>query len=498
MPTLISSEEHPTFLEKPDMRFATTFLSINNRDYAVNGESLQDKTTGEIFTKRLDGRVVSFFQNKKYNYDLCLELRILLTTNSEFYYDRTSNVGYYVNTDFDHMSLFGERRGDILLNDSVFPNVNPGEDEDEHNPGNINVTDVRFLLSNETNGFFFRVTSRDSDKAFIEFLTTEYNRRFKDYEGSDEFYNTEAAMFVNEKWEDSNAAVEYTVEIVKGEHYKVYTVTDYIRFNEKCCIMLPMQKIVANFPNGYDSALVTIKAVTYDKIRTMVNNKEVFGEDFINTYNKLVPFDRVIPVDYYNLSYFVDDASDIILTDASFIVSMLDIPYVKRYMGKIAELKNSGSVFLSTKRPSDDDWVANSVWAERVRDITSEGKVINYDTETNILALSYHPYFDFITAEVCQNVKDLEKFAIDDHDVFTVAGEIQTDINDTDDFYFGEGLPLAYTKEEFDRILAAIGSDLNHRVRNIVTISDENGNSTDDVDLASVNFDTVSTSESDE
>ena len=32
----------PIFVSKPDMRFATSFLSIENRDFAVNGESIMD------------------------------------------------------------------------------------------------------------------------------------------------------------------------------------------------------------------------------------------------------------------------------------------------------------------------------------------------------------------------------------------------------------------------------------------------------------------------
>ena len=66
----------PIFVSKPDMRFATSFLSIENRDFAVHGESIMDKATGEIFTKRkTDGRVVSFFQNKKYLHDMMMEMR---------------------------------------------------------------------------------------------------------------------------------------------------------------------------------------------------------------------------------------------------------------------------------------------------------------------------------------------------------------------------------------------------------------------------------------
>ena len=74
------------------MRFATSFLSLKFRDSAVKGESIMDKATGEIFTKRpADGRVVSFYQNKKYLHDIALRLRVLLSNNANFIYDRTSS-----------------------------------------------------------------------------------------------------------------------------------------------------------------------------------------------------------------------------------------------------------------------------------------------------------------------------------------------------------------------------------------------------------------------
>ena len=62
----LSSDLKPIIQARPDQRFAATFLSSKNRKFAVKGESLMDKATGEIFTKRYaDGKVVSFFQNKK-------------------------------------------------------------------------------------------------------------------------------------------------------------------------------------------------------------------------------------------------------------------------------------------------------------------------------------------------------------------------------------------------------------------------------------------------
>ena len=43
-----TSDLHPTYVAQPDMRFATGFLSHEYRDYAVNGESMVDKSSGEL------------------------------------------------------------------------------------------------------------------------------------------------------------------------------------------------------------------------------------------------------------------------------------------------------------------------------------------------------------------------------------------------------------------------------------------------------------------
>ena len=71
---LIDSTDKPTYVSKPDIRFATTFLSHEYRDYSVDGETMMDKMTGEIFIKRpIDGRVLSYEQNKKYVTNLILK-----------------------------------------------------------------------------------------------------------------------------------------------------------------------------------------------------------------------------------------------------------------------------------------------------------------------------------------------------------------------------------------------------------------------------------------
>ena len=101
MPIPVLPGQVPTIISKPNQRFATTALSTKYRVKAVNGEILKDEVTGEIFYKRKeDGKVVSFFQNKKQIQDLVLELRILLNTNMGFRYPADTESSFFISTNY--------------------------------------------------------------------------------------------------------------------------------------------------------------------------------------------------------------------------------------------------------------------------------------------------------------------------------------------------------------------------------------------------------------
>ena len=147
-----NTDLRPTYVQKPDIRFATTFLSNKYRDFSVKGESLMDKETGEIFTRRpSDGRVVSFFQNKKYMHELMLELRVLLNNNVTFKYpEKTETNSYYLNTDYDLITINDDNPNNILKNNTTIPNTN-----------DTNFHKLEFKVSTKSNGFFCRLTTRD-------------------------------------------------------------------------------------------------------------------------------------------------------------------------------------------------------------------------------------------------------------------------------------------------------------------------------------------------
>ena len=53
----------------------------------------------------------------------------------------------------------------------------------------------------------------------------------------------------------------------------------------------------------------------------------------------------------------------------------------------MAKLKNSSEFIQSIIRPSDDDWGANTVWAEVVRDGYQDDRTIYRNSETDIKEL---------------------------------------------------------------------------------------------------------------
>lgn len=207
MPAIIETDEtlnQTSFIEKPDMRFGTTFLSYQYRDKAVKGESLMDKITGEIFHKRSDNRVVSFFENKRFMYDVCMELKILMASNSKFTYPEELETGFYINTNYDSMTLNHEKRLNILQTNLVIDN-----DEEEK------YTKLKFTSAAGANGFLFKPGTRDSDKAIVEFLTNEYNNLIENYDGNDPNHQLEKTKFNYEGYKESNASLEYTVKVSK-------------------------------------------------------------------------------------------------------------------------------------------------------------------------------------------------------------------------------------------------------------------------------------------
>lgn len=407
--TTSRADLRPVFQAKPDMRFGTTFISNKYRDYAVKGEVLMDKATGEIFTKRPeDGRVVSFFQNKKYMHELMLELRVLLNNNSNFRYPGEDDVeALYLSTDYDLMTIYDDKEHNIMTEDTIIPNSSV-----------TSFHKLSFNISNKSNGFFCRMTSRDSDKAVIEWVTSQYNTLFKNYTGTDPVFLAEHDKFNGiEKWEDSNASINYTLELsYDNGTTQSYDFTDYVRINEQASVLFP-NSIGENTIGSANKVTVTINSITYDKIHFMIKYKASLDPSFNDGLMKFMYPDGNIYIRYCNICSFVDESTDIDLHGNEFIVAMMEVSYVRRYMLKMSRLMVEPNFIFSSSRPSNDIWGANGIWAEHVRDAFGGGYEINMECETNLKKLA-----DYLAAN------DNTQYV-----------NISSDINDTDNMYGDEG-----------------------------------------------------------
>lgn len=438
MPVIITDDEKPTYIAKPDMRFATTFLSYKYRDYAVIGESLQDKASGEIYTKRADGRTVSFFQNKKIYEDLCLKARIMLNNNPSFEWPSLDEYGqsYFCGVNYDSLSFFKEKRLDILTTDVVFPN----------DPDNV-TTQFKFNLSVNSNGFFICPTSRDPDKPAIDFLTAKYNEMFENYTGTNEAYALEASKFEsNPKWKDSNAIIHYTVTVKSGDTIKVYTMMDYIRINEICCVLIPSGKVHTDFPDGVDSILITIRGIQYYKIHFMVDHYDDFGPEFQELYNHFVYPDNEMYIDWYEVYSFVDKAEDLMFLGNEFVVAFLDVPMFKEYLAKMGTLLSSGGFITSIQRPDDGVWVQNMAWGERMSDIYKGGTKVQHTNASTAL-------------------KKMEAMLAG---VNYISGDIGTDPTKEDDFYLADLSVGTYTMEQVNAMIGNIVGKAKNKTKHII------------------------------
>jgi hypothetical protein len=327
----------PTIVTTPNSRFATTFLSTKYRDKAISGEAIMDKISGELFIKRAeDGKIVSFYQNKRTFNELISEFSDLLTNNPSFLYPSTNNAALYVSTNYDLVAINNESLFDLTKDNIIISGT----------PSDINK--LTFKVSGDSNGFFCNNTTRIPDNVFIDFLTKYYNSFFKNYTGTNQTYLNEAKKFVNNyKWENSNAILTYDLVVTKSN--KTYTYAnniDYIRLNESSKVQFP--KKVYTELGSFDFAQVTIKSITYDKLRFMIKNKDTFGDDFNTLYNKLIAVDKRIEVTEFNVIHFIDNMDDLVILGNENIITTIDVERIASYLAKSQE----SQIYISDTKPS--------------------------------------------------------------------------------------------------------------------------------------------------
>lgn len=439
-----ASDLRPNYVAQPDMRFATSFISNDLRDYSVNGEVLMDKSSGELFTRRpADGRVVSFFQNKKYMDELMFELRVLLNNNASLQIPSEEvTTGYMTSTNYDLVCINNDKTMDALKNDTVIPN----------NQGSQSYHYLKFRLSKDANGFFTRITTRDCDKPVVNFLENEYNNRIRNYSGTDSVYLAEKTKLnAGSGWDKSNASINYDlrIQLTDGRNADFSNQTAYVEMNEESCVLLPASAIAA-YEGNISYMEVTITSLNYDKIHFMINHMDDFGSSFKTEYERFLYSDGRVLVNYLNVITFVDKSTDIVLNGNEFIVAMMDLPQCYRIMNKMSKLKDSASFYLSVKEPLSTIWGPYGVWAEHIREVYEKSVVEEKPTRLRF--------------------EELEEFLAPANGVIEV--NLTTDITDTDAYVLKNPEKYQYSTQEVDQLLDKMSKDIIGRAKAVVSMND--------------------------
>lgn len=388
----------PLLTEQPNVRYANTFLSDKYRDYAVNGEAIMDKVSGEYFIKRVtDGRVVSFSQNKKYIHDTVFELKVALANYPSFTYPYDSESTVYISQNYDLASINNElsRRSES----EPFIVALTG---DINTPTNENIV---FNISEKSNGFFCKPMSRDCDKALIEYYGLFYNSLFETYYGDNENFKIEAQKFIdNPQWKHHDAIIDYQVIVTRNNHSdyndltKTYFLISSIKLNEEICVFINDEEIQNDFEGVVDKITIQIQSIDYYKMNFIKNHindiREIISEDkfneFMNTVNKLKSGDDIVQIGNLNIMYFLSDANDILLCDNEFIIAFLSMVDINFYFDKLKELYKSPSFILSSSRPSTSIWGGNTIWGENLREIGMYGESKYHTTDSSFMLLQQY------------------------------------------------------------------------------------------------------------
>lgn len=383
MPTSVTdvTSSRPTEVVDPDTRFGFAPLSYKYRDYAVNGEMLQDKATGEIFIKRPnDGKVVSYFQNKRYLYEQVTELNTILSSNTDYVFNRTNKSGMYSFVDYDLATITMDTPLDIIEHDMRF--------------GSGDIYGLEFPVSVDTNKFICRLTTRDTDKPAIEYITGLYDGVLDGYNGSNVLLQQESEMFrTYPKWIYDNALITFSVTVTKDDIERRYTVTDSVRLNDASCVDIGRAQIDVDFPDGYDSCLVHMISIEYRKLHFVLQHPELFGDPnvIMANFRDMCYPDGVLYNYYCGIGVFTDDISEVKTNPKNgTLICLMDIVFTLRYISKIKGAVQGGSILLRNDEPLDDEWFPGSIWAEYCRDVKEHGEMIIHPTATTFRDLEIY------------------------------------------------------------------------------------------------------------
>lgn len=380
------SELEPLYEAQPNMRFASTFLSNDYRKYAIKGEAIQDKATGEVFIKDKYGRVLNNTQTNTSIDSEMLRLAMQLRSNPEFVRpSQSGNDSMYINSQIDVMSLFDDNKFDMSTTDWVYKK-----------DGKINADSkyLAFTISANSNGFFIELKTPNVYKANVYDYVDLYNHILSQLKSSDEDVRGTMINKLKEgvhnkvditmseynipKWKNSHAVLNYTLysqestDDLTGKSYSApdttpeFTFTDFIKVNEMNCVMLPEQavrKMKQTYvkKNGKrQTFFIVINYILFPKFNNIkkyfIDNKDPEVSDdkaiakfkelatgivFIQSSSRPINFEygvQPLELEYVSIGRFVDRYVD---GDVSSITPFGGVIYTPNFISKITSQPHS-------------------------------------------------------------------------------------------------------------------------------------------------------------
>lgn len=367
----------------PNMRFGTSFLDLKYHKtmHAVNDEALMDKRTGQIVYKRnTDGKLIYYAQENIHLNNYMRQLQTLIRRNRKTYirptfsnYEKCDSVyflSYNIDTiDFEFDPLYADK---LVLGGSL---VNPHAAEHS--------------MIQETNGIFIQLNGRPRDRAALSFLTSLYDDYYMNYEGTDVNELAKKSMYEVFGFEDSNAAVNYTVSYYDslGRLYAQNTSNAYVRVNE-------LSYVPFTYPGIYprdivDYATLRINSISLPKIGG------VAAADLITTPNKEKAYEALLDNGDFefisiNVSYFLttEDQKFTMPTEEN-TVPLLAMGWTEfqRELERAREGAGADGVIIDVLEPDVTDWEYAAIWVELLRFVLEDGTEIETEHENDLDAL---------------------------------------------------------------------------------------------------------------
>ena len=384
-----------------DVRYGSSFLSVDNHRHSVPGEIMTNKVTGEVYLKRPgDGKIISFRQKSHTLYEAIQEFNIQFQ----------SSVGF-THPEYPGSYLLGTK----FLADEFEPDENKKDilkEYHEFSKNDYKYKDFIFEVSGDTNGFYLKPITRLGDRNICGFLSgmfreqefSEFNGLTKTFEDwlldnpkyNDSYLYTEWKQFGPE-WTSSNALVDCEIKTTGMdnvgnilENKESFTVP--INFNEFSYVGFPeeyklgMEKVM--------NTTVTIKRVYSPKLEyeRFLADEPTAASGVNGIVTRMMDLDNRVVLQSIDLFYFISSSVQLPTCEHMIIDQCVDVEFLDKAIVYLATSSGARAFQSQVNRP--EAFPIDTVWAEEIRDVNSEEEVVVNPTETTFEQIEETLYFE--------------------------------------------------------------------------------------------------------